>query len=160
MNFNSLTHWGLLKHMLISILGQHWHKNSFSPVQRQTTIWANACFPLIEPLETNCIATSIKTKDIHFRNTNSKFRLQTGGYFSRLNAPANYWLMMASSDGNIFRVTDTLWGVSTGHKRIPHPKVQWHGALMFSLMCAGTNGYINSWVSGDLRRRVIHVMSL
>ena len=31
-------------------------------------------------------------------------------------------LMITSSNGNIFRVTDPLWGVSTGHRWIPPTK--------------------------------------
>ena len=34
----------------------------------------------------------------------------------------------------------------------PH-KEQWRGALMFSLICAWTNGWINNQDAGDLRRR-------
>ena len=33
----------------------------------------------------------------------------------------------------------------------PH-KGQWRGALMFSLICAWTNGWVNNWNAGDLRR--------
>ena len=33
-----------------------------------------------------------------------------------------YLFMMASSNGNIFRVTDPLWGESTGHRWIPITK--------------------------------------
>ena len=29
---------------------------------------------------------------------------------------------------------------------------QWHGAFMFSLICAWTNGWVNNQVAGDLRR--------
>ena len=36
----------------------------------------------------------------------------------------------------LFRVTGPLWGESTGHRWIPLTKVQWRGALMFSLICA------------------------
>ena len=37
----------------------------------------------------------------------------------------------------------------------PH-KGQWGGALMFSLICAWTNGWVNNWVVGDLRRHRAH----
>ena len=45
-------------------------------------------------------------------------------------------------NGNIFRVTGPLCGEFTGHRWIPLPKSQWRGALklMFSLICAWTNG--------------------
>ena len=54
--------------------------------------------------------------------------------------------MMTSSNGNIFRVTGHLCGEFTGHKG------QWRGALMFSLICARINGWVNNRKDGDLRR--------
>ena len=33
----------------------------------------------------------------------------------------------------------------------PH-KGQWHGALMFSLICTRINGWVNDGEAGDLRR--------
>ena len=45
-------------------------------------------------------------------------------------------IMMTSSNGNIFRVTGPLWGIPLD---FPH-KGQSGGALMFSLICAWTNG--------------------
>ena len=51
---------------------------------------------------------------------------------------------MTSSNGNIFRVTGTLrWSPLKG---------QWRGVLMFSLICAWTNGWANNQDGGDLRR--------
>ena len=37
----------------------------------------------------------------------------------------------------------------------PH-KGQWRGALMFSLICARINGWVNNGEAGDLRRRRAH----
>ena len=37
----------------------------------------------------------------------------------------------------------------------PH-KGQWRGALMFSLICAGINGWVNNRGAGDLRRHRAH----
>ena len=37
----------------------------------------------------------------------------------------------------------------------PH-KGQWHGALMFSLICARINGWVNNREAGDLRRHRTH----
>ena len=39
-----------------------------------------------------------------------------------------------------------------GDRWIPLTKGQWHGALMFSLTCAWTNGWANNRDAGDLRR--------
>ena len=69
-----------------------------------------------------------------------------------------FWCIMTSSNGNIFfRVTGPLWGEFTGPQWIPLTKASdaelW---CMFSLMCAGTNGWVNSREAGDLRRRRTH----
>ena len=58
---------------------------------------------------------------------------------------------MTSSNGNIFRVTGSLCGESTG----PH-KDLWRGALMFSLICAWTNGWTDNQNACDLRRHCAH----
>ena len=68
--------------------------------------------------------------------------------------------MRTSLNGNIFRVTGPLWREFTDHRyrspvNSPH-KGQWRGALMFSLICAWTNGWVNNWYVGDLRRRRAH----
>ena len=56
----------------------------------------------------------------------------------------NHMHTMTSSNGNIFRVTDPLCGEFTGHRWIPRTKGQWRGALMFSLICAWINGWVNN----------------
>ena len=75
----------------------------------------------------------------------------------RINTKALYhWptaLMITSSNGNTFRVTGPL--VRGNHRspvNSPH-KGQWRGALMFSLICAWINGWVNNREAGDLRRR-------
>ena len=62
------------------------------------------------------------------------------------------WHMMTSSNGNIFRVTGPLCG---GPVNSPH-KGQWRWALMFSLICAGINDWVNNRKVGDLRRHRSH----
>ena len=63
--------------------------------------------------------------------------------------------MMTSSNGNIFRVTGHLCGELTGHRWIPH-KGQWRGALVFSLIYAWINGWVNNREPGDWRRHRVH----
>ena len=69
--------------------------------------------------------------------------------------------MMTSSNGTIFRVTGPLCGELTGPGDFPH-KGQWHGALMFSLICAWIDDLVNNREAGDLRRHrghyVVNVM--
>ena len=55
-----------------------------------------------------------------------------------------------SSNGNIFRIADLLCGEFTGHKG------QWRGDLMFSLICAWINGWVNNREADDLRRHRAH----
>ena len=54
--------------------------------------------------------------------------------------------------------TGYLSGEFTGYRRIPPHKGQWHGALMFSLICAWMNGWVNNRGAGDLRRQHAHQM--
>ena len=61
--------------------------------------------------------------------------------------------MMTSSNGNILRVTGPLSGNSPVNS--PH-KGQRRGALMFSLICAWINGWVNIREAGDLRRYRAH----
>ena len=44
-----------------------------------------------------------------------------------------------------------VWGIHRSPVDSPH-KDQWRGALMFSLICASTNGWTNTLDAGDLRR--------
>ena len=46
-------------------------------------------------------------------------------------------------------------GIPRSPVNSPH-KGQWRGALMFSLICAWTNGWITDWDAGDARRHRAH----
>ena len=48
-----------------------------------------------------------------------------------------------------------VWGIHRSQVNSPH-KGQWHGALMFSLICAWINGWVNNREAGDLRRHGVH----
>ena len=48
-----------------------------------------------------------------------------------------------------------VWGIHRSPVNSPH-KGQWRGALMFSLICAWTNGRVNNRDAGDLRRHPAH----
>ena len=76
----------------------------------------------------------------------------------------HYWLfmsrwsvdsMMTSSNENIFRVTGPLCEEFTVPMNSLH-KGQWCGALMFSLICAWINDWVNSRDAGDFRRHCAH----
>ena len=63
--------------------------------------------------------------------------------------------MMMSSNRNIFRVNDPLCGEFTGHRWIPLTKAS-DAELVFSLIRAWTNGWVNNRGAGDLRRHRAH----
>ena len=64
---------------------------------------------------------------------------------------------MTSSNGNIFRVTGPLCGEFTSLRCIPRMQEgQWRGTLIFSLICAWTNGWVNNREAGDLRHYRAH----
>ena len=63
---------------------------------------------------------------------------------------------LASSNGTIFPVTGLLCeGIHRSLLNSPH-KGQWRVALMFSLICAWNNIWVNNRVVGQLRRHRAH----
>ena len=48
-----------------------------------------------------------------------------------------------------------VWGIHRSPVNSPH-KGQWRGALMFSLICARINGWVNNGEAGDLRHNRPH----
>ena len=65
--------------------------------------------------------------------------------------------MMTSSNGNIFCVACPPFerGIHRSVVNSPH-KGQWHGALMFSLICAWINSWVNNREAGDLSCHCTH----
>ena len=63
---------------------------------------------------------------------------------------------MTSWNGNIFRETGLCADNSPVQVNSPRHKGQWRGALMFSLICAWINDWVNNREAGDLRRRRGH----
>ena len=69
-------------------------------------------------------------------------------------------MFLSSHDGVIkWKRFPRYWtfvrGIHRSPVNSPH-KGQWRGALMFSLMCARTNGWANNRDAGDLRRHCSH----
>ena len=60
---------------------------------------------------------------------------------------------MTSSNGSIFCVTGPLCGEIHQSPVNSRQKGQWCGALMFSLICAWMNDWVNTREAGDKRRR-------
>ena len=79
-------------------------------------------------------------------------------YFRYSHHPLNFddgYNMMTSSNENIFRVTGPLCGEFTGPGEFP-AQGQWRGALMFSVICAWINDWVNNCEAGDLRGHLGH----
>ena len=64
-------------------------------------------------------------------------------------------IMMTSSNRNIFCVTGLLCGKFTSRRWIPRAKAG-DVELMFSMICAGINVWVNSGETGDLRHHRAH----
>ena len=64
--------------------------------------------------------------------------------------------MMASLNGNIFRVTGLLFGDFTGHRWISHTKASDAEHICFFFICAWTNAWVNNRDAGDLRHHRTH----
>ena len=67
----------------------------------------------------------------------------------------NPLFMMTSSNGNFPRYWPFVRGIHRSTVNFPH-KGQWCGALMFSLICVWTNGWVNNRDAGDLRHHRVH----
>ena len=76
----SLTHWGRVMHICISILTIIGSDNGLLPGRHQAIIWTNAAILLIGPLGTNF--SEILSKSIHFHSRKWiwKCRLENGGH--------------------------------------------------------------------------------
>ena len=93
--------------------------------------------------------------DLVLRGVN--FEVQPGEKVGVSIQPAQpSYVMMTSSNGNMFRVTGPSCGEFTGHRWIPHTKARTRGSLMFSMISAWMNGWKNNWKTDDLRRHGAH----
>ena len=75
--------------------------------------------------------------------------------FNYNNPIQGIYIMMTSSNGNIFRVTGHFCGEFTGPRWIPAQRPVMR-SLMSSLICARINGWVNNRKAGDLRRNGAH----
>ena len=83
------------------------------------------------------------------------------GHWDRLEL-ASRWrceqftgFMMTSSNGSISALLAICAGISPVPVNFPH-KCQWRGALMFSLICAWINCWVNNREAGNQRRYSAH----
>ena len=79
------------------------------------------------------------------------FFVYAGNIWQQIRHTGIRYIMMTSSNGNIFRVINgPLSPVNSPHKG------QWRGALIFSLICAWINGLANKREAGNYRRHRAH----
>ena len=112
--------------------------------------------PLSQLMLAYCIVANKFRRQLHQSSTTvfQENELENGG---RNRWPFGLHLrMMTSSNGNIFRVTGHLCGgIHRAPMNSPH-KGQWHGALVFSWICAWIICWVNNGDAGDLRRHRTH----
>ena len=115
-----------------SVLGEvtPWHRKGDKPLPD----------PMLTPGEGGGVEEMVQTTTRHSKDAG----VNSGSVMTSCQP------MMTSSNGNIFRVTGPLCGDFSPHKG------QWRGALMFSLICAWINDWVNNRGAGDLRRHCNH----
>ena len=107
-----------------------------------------------------CCISSVKTilvlKPEYFRQAKSWLMIPWLIESPSHQQPRRAATMMTSSNGNIFRVTGPLCGEFIGHRWIPRTKAGNASFVMFYLICARINGWVNSREAGDLGRHGAH----
>ena len=126
------------------------------------TMWPGECTTSIFKLnnlslmyQTALVKINIVDRCVNFGTVGpvdcTKSSIEKSGWLRRHLA-----CMMASSNGNIFRVASPLWWESTGHRWIPLTRASYAGLLRFSLICGWINEWANNREAGDLRHRRAH----
>ena len=93
----------------------------------------------------------------------STLALPTG----KMSLPESMWTQMSGDIGHIpiswwrhqMETFSALLALCAGNSPVPvnsPHKGQWRGSLMFSLICAWINGWVNNREAGDLRRNHAH----
>ena len=127
-----------------------WHSQNNSTESAQAIILYNE----FENYTFEIIATSPRAQRVNQRDAHSSHKL-----------PAEHWLgnraeyFMNHDDvikGKQFpRYWPFVRGIHRSPVNSPH-KGQWRGALIFTLICARINGWVNNREAGDLRRHCAH----
>ena len=170
--------WGRATHICVSELTIIGSDIGLAPGRRQAIIWTNARVLVIGPLGRNFREIITKIHTFSFKKMHSNVSRKMSAILSQpqwvnsnqvkptasivvghaVSLLPDSWhalisggvvyssAMMTSSNGNIFRVTGEY----------PAHIDQWRGALMFSLICAWINAWVNNGDAGDLRRHHTH----
>ena len=84
----------------------------------------------------------------HNISSNNAHHVSLDGSSKLITATIISLIMMTSSNGNIFRVTGSLWGKFPGEFPSQRPVTR---SFDVSFICAWTNGWVNNRYAGDLR---------
>ena len=101
------------------------------------TVWTNICVKLKKKCRKRFKILVTHIQGIHFRQS---FLWYHDDVIKWKHFP-RFWLF--------------VWGIYRSPVYSPH-KGQWRGALMFSLICAWINGWVNNREAGDLRHHRAH----
>ena len=162
--FLPLTHWGWVTHICIGKLTIISSDNVSLPGRRQAIIQTNAAILSIGPLGTNLSGILIKTETFSLKKIRLKILSEKLCPLSpphRLHHLGTVGMMAGQHDDDVIkwkhfpRYWPFVRGIHRSPVNSPH-KGQWRGALMFSLICVGINGWVNNCEAGDLRRYRAH----
>ena len=154
-----LTHWCRVTHICVNKLTIIGWYNGLSPGRRQAIIWTTTGICLIGPIGTNFDEILIK---IHTFIQNVVWRAAILFHIKwvkprsvigkgRRHDCKLVWAQSWWRHQNFLRYWAFLRGIHRSPVNSPH-KGQWHGALLFSSICAWIYGWVNNREAGDLRR--------
>ena len=126
--------------------------NGQSPDRRQAIIWTNAVILFIRTLGTNLREIWSETQTFSFKIMNLKM---PSSKWQKICLGLNLLLHTISWWRHQMETCSALLALCVGNSPIigEFPsQSQWRGALMFSLICAWINGWVNNRKAGDLRR--------
>ena len=126
----------------------HWRITLFRETHLHTPkfAWIFVKFARITP---NCKASMMR-----YEYGKSIFTRATDHWWM-LSSPNTWWRHQMETRLAISTVPKRYWPLVRGILRSPvnsPHKGQWRAALMFSLVCTWTNGWVNNGDTGDLRR--------
>ena len=150
----TLTHLPPVSHICRNELGQHWFRQWLAPCSAPGH-YLNQCWLVINWIFRNKLRwNSGQNKNKNFSFMKMRFKMSS----------ANWRPFCLGGDElthddvikwNFPRYWPFVRGIHRSPVNSPH-KGQWRGALMFSLICARINGWVNNGEAGDLRRHRVH----
>ena len=141
-------------------------------IQLQPELKMPANWHMIETQISHCIFDYVHTEPVFLANTGDKLTYMRvdiwNGTLGLVDIVTSHWACCIDWLQFSFAVHDgvTKWkqfprywtfvrGIHRSPVNSPH-NGQWRIALMFSLICTGTNGWVNNRHAGDLRRQRTH----